>query len=491
MEAVEAVNEGDDHPLLMADALTSPAPFRKLDVLMTDIDAASHRLTEALKGQDADYVEARLTEGWSSTITYRGKELDALGKTTSTGGNVRALVDGGWGFASFNDFADLDAKVTLAVRQARVVGREKSQLAETPPVVETVSEANGEDPSAISLADKKRLLDEYNEIVWGVSDIQTSTVSYGDSRRRTIFLNSAGSRVEQERCDVMMRVVAVATDGGDVQQAGISVGGKNDFGVVRGRHEEVEQLAKRAVGFLSAPKVKGGEYTVVLDPVLAGVFVHEAFGHLSEADFVYENEQVREIMTLGKSFGGPHLNIVDSPAMPGLRGSYKYDDEGVTGGKNYLIREGKLIGRLHSRETAAKMGEEPTGNARSISYRHPPIVRMSNTYIEPGTTAFEDIIGDIKEGVYARNWYGGVTSMEMFTFSAGEAYMIRDGKVAEMVRPVVLTGNVFNTLKNIDAIGDDLAMNQGGGCGKGGQAPLAVSNGSPHIRIQQCLVGGS
>ena len=101
-----------------------------------------------------------------------------------------------------------------------------------------------------------------------------------------------------------------------------------------------------------------------------------------------------------------------------------------------------------------------------------------------------DMVGGIKEGIYAKNWYGGTTSMEMFTFSAGEAYMIRHGKIAEMLRPVVLTGNVFNTLENIDAIGDDLTMNQGGGCGKGGQMPLPVSNGSPHIRISRCLVGG-
>lgn len=80
--------------------------------------------------------------------------------------------------------------------------------------------------------------------------------------------------------------------------------------------------------------------------------------------------------------------------------------------------------------------------------------------------------------------------MEMFTFSAGEAYMIRNGQTAELLRPVVLTGNVFTTLENIDAIGDDLEMNQGGGCGKGGQSPLPVSNGSPHIRIQRCLLGG-
>jgi TldD protein len=224
--------------------------------------------------------------------------------------------------------------------------------------------------------------------------------------------------------------------------------------------------------------------------VLAGVFVHEAFGHLSESDFVYENKKMRQIMKLGKKFGNKDLSIVDSALIPDLRGSYKYDDEGVPASKTYLINEGVLVGRLHSRETAAKMGEKPTGNSRTTSYRYPPIVRMTNTYIEPRKATFNEIIADIREGVYAKNWYGGTTSMEMFTFSAGEAYMIRNGKIAELIRPVVLSGNVFTTLNNIEAIGNDLEMNQGGGCGKGGQIPLPVANGSPHLRIRSCLVGG-
>jgi len=145
---------------------------------------------------------------------------------------------------------------------------------------------------------------------------------------------------------------------------------------------------------------------VVLDPVIAGVFVHEAFGHLSESDFVYENDRLKDVMVLGRRFGGEHLNIVDGAAVPGLRGSYKYDDEGVPATRSYLIKEGVLVGRLHSRETAAKMGEKPTGNARALDYRHPPIVRMTNTFIEPQGVSIEDMIADIKEGVYVKNWYG-------------------------------------------------------------------------------------
>ena len=449
------------------------------------------KVADALKGQDADYIEVRIEEREASHIQYRGRELEDIGRNTSLGGNARALVRGGWGFVSFNEPTDLRDKVALAVKQARLVGEEESKLSPVAPVVDMVIPRIKKDPTAIPLAQKKRLLDEYNEIIWAAPKIQTSVISYGDGKKSVVFANSEGSYIEQTRVDVSIRFVVIAREDGNVQQIVLSMGSSGDFGSIEGLHQEVTEAAQRAVALLSAPQVKGGEYTVILDPVLAGVFVHEAFGHLSESDFVYENERMKEIMVLGRKFGGEHLNIVDGAAIPGFRGSYKYDDEGVPAAKTYLIKEGVLVGRLHSRETAAKMGEKPTGNARALDYHYPPIVRMTNTLIEPQNVSFEDMIADIKEGVYAKNWYGGMTSMEMFTFSAGEAYMIRNGKLAELLRPVMLSGNVFNTLENIDSVGNDLEMNQGGGCGKGGQSPLPVSNGSPHIRIQKCLVGGN
>ena len=457
---------------------------------MNNIQAIAQRLAEAVDQYSADYIEARLEESETSYISYRGRELDSIGRASALGGNVRAMAKGGWGFASFNDLSELPSRVEMAVKQAQFAGEGKSQLAPIESVVYTSSLEQDKNPAIIPLAKKKELLDEYNEIIWRTPKLQTSTIDYGDSRKRVVFLNSSGSHIEQERADVTLRLSAVATEGNEVQQAGLSLGSRDDFNSIKNLHQQVEQMARHSVELLSAPQAKGGEYTVVLDPVLAGVFVHEAFGHLSEADFVYENDRLREIMTLGRKFGSSELNIVDSASIPGLRGSYKYDDEGVPASKTYLIREGKLVGRLHSRETAAKMNEKPTGNARAVNYRYPPIVRMTNTYIEPGSATFEDLIGEIKEGIYVKNWYGGTTSMEMFTFSAGEAYMIRQGKLAEPLRPVVLTGNVFTTLMNIDGIGNDLEMNQGGGCGKGEQMPLPVSNGSPHIRIRHCLVGG-
>ncbi|MBI2303637.1 MAG: TldD/PmbA family protein [Chloroflexi bacterium] len=447
-------------------------------------------IEQALKGHDADYVELRLEEGETTRLSYRGRELEDIGRNASRGGNARALMKGGWGFVSFNDLSNLRDKVALAVSHARRVGKEESRLAQIAPTVETVPAEVKKDPLLIPLAEKKRLLDEYNEILWSSPRLQTSSISYSDGRRRTVFANSEGAYIEQSRVDVVARLAAVARDGDVVEQAGLSLGSQGDYAVIEGLHQQVKELGQQAVTLLSAPQVKRGEYTVILDPVLAGVFIHEAFGHLSEADFLYENPKLQEVLVLGRTFGQPHLNVVDGAAVPGLRGSYHYDDEGVPATRTYLIREGVLVGRLHSRETAAKMEEPPTGNARAVDYRFPPIVRMTNTFIETGTATLQDMMAEIPEGLYVKNWFGGTTSIEMFTFSAGEAYMIRNGKIAEPLRGVVLTGNVFTTLANIDAIGNDLDMNQGGGCGKGGQAPLPVSNGSPHIRIRNCLVGG-
>jgi TldD protein len=447
-------------------------------------------LNNILKGHKADYIEVRLEESQATRLSYRGPRLEEIGRSSSTGGNVRALVKGGWGFVSFNNLSNLRDKVELAVRQATIVGKETSEFSPVPAANDTVPAIIKKNPAEIPLATKKQLLDGYNDIILSTPGIQTSNIGYADIRKKVTFANSDGSNIEQNRVDVSLRLNAVASGDGQVQQVGISIGSIGDFSVVEGLQKDARDIAERAVRLISAPQAKGGEYTIVLDPILAGVFVHEAFGHLSESDHVYENPHLREMMVLGRKFGGKHLNIVDGAAVPNLRGSYKYDDEGTPAQKTYLIREGILEGRLHSRETAAIMKEKPTGNARAINYLFPPIVRMTNTYIEPGTTNFQDMISDIKEGIYARDWYGGTTSLEMFTFSAGEAYMIRNGKVEELLRSVVLTGNVFATLNNIDAIGNDLDMNQGGGCGKAGQSPLPVSNGSPHIRIRNCLIGG-
>lgn len=452
-------------------------------------------LRQLVSGQPADYVEIRVEETHVSRIDFRGPVLDNLGESVVYGGNVRALVDGGWGFVSFNRLENLDKKVALAIRQARLVGERqagRSQLATVPVVVDKVKAELGEDPRQVPLAKKKDLLETYNrQVLEYGAPVTSSRVMYFDRFTRLQFANSDGTYLEQEKLDLGGGVTAVASRGGDTQVFNKGFGSSATFGVVRDLEDSVEDACARAAALLDAPVVEAGEYTVVVDPLLSGVFVHEAFGHLSEGDNVYENPNLQKVMTLGREFGGRHLNIFDAGTIPGVRGYLKYDDEGVPTEKTYLIKEGRLVGRLHSRETAGKMGEKPTGSARAIDYRFPPIPRMRATGIEAGEVSFEDMIKDIKLGVYARSSYGGETSGEMFTFTAGDARMVRDGELAEVVRNVTLTGNVFETLRNIDMISSDFCVRDGaGGCGKGRQAPLAVSMFSPHVRIRNVVIGG-
>jgi len=344
----------------------------------------------------------------------------------------------------------------------------------------------------ISLAEKKALAERNNEILRSHSNrIIDTQAGYADSFTHLILANSEGTYIDQEKPTVVISSFAIARDGDNVQQAHTSLASTQGYEYVLDKDELVRKAAQKAVELLNARPVKAGQYPVVVDQMLAGVFIHEAFGHLSEADFVYENPKAREMMGMGRRFGKGILNVFDDGSVPNQRGTTLYDDEGVPARRNWLIREGELVGRLHSRQTAAKMGESASGNARALNYRFAPIVRMTNTAIDNGSTSFEDMIKDIKLGIYACDAYGGMTQLENFSFSSGYAYMIRDGKIAEMVKDVILAGNLFSTLGNIDAIGNDFQwLSTGGGCGKGSQSPLPVGMGAPHIRIQNVVIGG-
>ncbi len=452
-----------------------------------------HKIQAALQGSKADYTEIRLQEGESTTITYRGRELDAASAFIDAGGMVRCLCHGsGWGVATFNNCDDLQSKVEQAYQSAKVVqSHEPIDLAPIPLSVDQIRVALEHDFRGVSMADKKALVEEYNDILLAYSDKIVDTMAvYADSFTRVVLATSEGTFVEEERPMITVYVVAIAREGDNVQTARESLSAQSGFEFVRGRQDLALAAAQRAVDLLGAETVVGGQYPVVINPQLAGVFVHEAFGHLSESDFVYETPKAQEMMVLGRRFGPDFLTVFDDGSLAGLRGTHKCDDEGTPTGRSDLIKNGILVGRLHSRETAAKMGERPTGNARATGYRYAPIVRMTNTAIEVGTTSFDDMIREIKLGVYACDAYGGQTELENFSFSSAYAYMIRNGQIAEMVKDVILAGNLFNTLMSIDAVGDDFAWSQSGGsCGKG-QGGLPVTFGAPHVRIQDVVIGG-
>jgi TldD protein len=451
-------------------------------------------IEEALKRSMADYTEIRIEDKQTSRVAFRGRDLETANANMDKGGMVRCLIrNNGWGVATFNDLDDLVAMVDQAYQCARVgTVPEPIELSPAEPVESVTTAILGRDFRDVPLSAKKALAEHYNQILLGSSDRIVDTQSiYSDVFTHLILANSEGTYIEQDKPSVVIGAFATARDGDNVQQAHEVFSSTQGYEFVLDKDELARKVAVRAVELLGARPVQAGKYPVVIDQMLAGVFIHEAFGHLSEADFVYENPKAREMMTFGRRFGQSILNVYDDGSIPNSRGTTLYDDEGTPARRNWLIKDGMLVGRLHSRQTAAKMGETATGNARAVSYRFAPIVRMTNTAIDNGTATFDDLIKDIKLGIYACDAYGGETQLENFSFSSSYAYMIRDGRIAEMVKDVILAGNLFTTLGNIDLIGNDFKwLNTGGGCGKAGQFPLPVGMGAPHIRIQNVIIGG-
>lgn len=439
-----------------------------------------------------DYLAIRLEEAQATDILRRGDKVESLSEGLSIGGQIRACYKGGWGLSSFNHLATIGDRIEEAITAARIVGDSETQLAEIEPRQDICFvPLTGTDPRHIALSAKKELCDRYSDILKSVDNrITTTSVRYSDTIQKVVLATSEGTLIEQSWVDMEMRFAATARDGDTVQTGRETTGSRKAYEDLLNLDDKVRYAAQRAVAALSLPSVKGNVYTVVIDPILTGLFVHEAFGHLSEADMAYENPDLLEVMSLGRRFGPKELQIYDGAAPEGHRGSFFYDDEGTPATTTQLIQDGVLVGRLHSRETAGKLGEPPTGNARCLNYHYAPIVRMTNTWIERGKTPVKDLFSDIKEGVYASNWLGGMTNGEMFTFSAGEAWMIRNGQIAEPVKDVTLSGNVFQTLADIEGIGDDFYWDESGGCGKGGQNGLPVGCGGPSLRIRDVVIGG-
>ncbi len=445
--------------------------------------------------KSCDYLEIRVEEFTQTRISLRGPRVELLQETVELGGCARAYHKGGMGFVSFNKMEQMESAAGEAIAQARLIGKGKTVLAEVESIRENVPAAIIHDCRAVDLARKLDILKAYNERILSYhEDIVTSGIRYMDGFKVVWFGNSEGSLIRQERMDMGCNLSARSAKNNVTQMAYTSIGSSDDFNVIYGLEQKIDDACDTAVRLLKAPTIKAGTYVVICDPHLSGTFAHEAFGHSSEAEKVYESKRMQEVMRIGARFGSPVLNIYDTGLTTGSRGYLKYDEEGVPAEKTDLIRDGILVGRLHTRETAGIMGEKPTGNARAVDYRFPPIPRMRNTCIAPGTSTLDEMIEGVKLGVYAVNAFGG-QSEEMFTFTAGHGFMIRNGKICELVKNVTLSGNLFTTLKNIDMVGNDFQqIESAGGCGKGDgrtfQFPLPVGEGSPHIRIRDIVIGG-
>lgn len=437
------------------------------------------------------YADVRFEEKDTTYILFREKNLEKVEKKKESGGILRIFVNGNWGYISFNKLdKTLKERAFSLLKATRRLPKQEKHLFLLPPVDKKVRITPDKDPRKIPLEEKKNLVERYNKILLKPEKVVSTVSVYQDIYIKQFFLSSEGRYIEEERNYEAMALSAIAKDGNNIQTYSKTFGKRKGFAYLKNKEHIAEEVAKIAVDLLSAEPIKAGIYTVIIDPLLAGIFIHEAFGHLSEGDHIQGNEKLKNLMHVGKRYGVEFLYAVDDGTIKEERGSIAFDEDGVEAKKTYLIYEGAIAGHLNSKETGYELCEAPTGNARSVNYRFPPIVRMTNTYIEKGPHKKEEIF-DVKKAIYAIGSRGGMTELESFVFTAMYGYIIEKGKRKKMVRDITLSGNVFETLRNIEMIGDDLEIHGGiGGCGKNGQAPLPVGTGGPHVRIKNVVIGG-
>jgi TldD protein len=283
-----------------------------------------------------------------------------------------------------------------------------------------------------------------------------------------------------------------AADGSERQHSGRGRAGRRGFELVQelDAEEFAGQTADRAVALLSAEPAPSGKFDVVIDPLICGLLVHEAFGHNSEADAVWTGNSILE-GKLGQKVASELVTITDDPTLPDLNGSFEYDHEGVPGRRHVIVENGVLTGYLHSLETAARLGMEPNGCARAQGHQDVPIVRMSNTAIEPGDWSLAEMIAETKRGLFLSGgaWGYVYTAAGQFTCNVEQAFLIENGELTTHYRNVCISGLTLETLSNVWAVGNDLKFELGGTCGKDGQA-AAVDSGGPHVAIRDVVVGG-
>jgi TldD protein len=325
------------------------------------------------------------------------------------------------------------------------------------------------------------------------SKIKKVRVHLQDEIQYVMIANSEGLIVSDARPLVRLVCLAIA-EKNSKKDSGYSGGGGRvgiEYFIKELTPKSIgEQASEEAVQLLDAVDAPAGEMPVVLAPGHSGVMVHEAVGHLLEADF---NRKKTSIFwdKMGKQVGSPQVTIYDDPTIPNFRGSLNVDDEGTIPKKTLLIEKGIMKGLLQDRLSAKIMKMSLTGNGRRQNYSFIPIPRMTNTYIDRGEYGPEEIIKSVKKGFYANKYRGGqVEDSGKFTFSVSSGYLIEDGKLTAPVKQATLIGTNIDILNKIEMVGSDLKFGmQTGTCGKNGQA-APVTDGCPTIKISKMTVGG-
>jgi TldD protein len=458
---------------------------------MIDEDLAAHAM-QCAKG--VAFCEVRMADGNGKGIILSNGEVAGVEYAEQQGISVRVVVDGAIGFAATNRMTRTEVRnlVETAVRTAR---RQHRQTGITFHDIPTVK-ATWEVPIQQTLPDEEVIIDYLQNIHSNIAETTKATMLlYEDNIASGYYCNLNGSEIWWDVPRLALWYLLTVGDGNKTEQTHREFG--NTGGWEHAERWQAPEMVINDVAVLERLITEGqapprGDVDMVLAPFVSGLIAHESCGHPFEADRILG----REAAQAGKSFvtpdmlnmriGQPAVSVVDDPTIESSYGHYRYDDEGVAAQKRYLIRDGVIASFLHNRETSAWFGVPSNAAARSASYEREPIVRMANTYIEPGEYTPEELIEGIRYGIYM------VTFMEWNIddrrynqkYVGEEAYLIENGEVSSMVRHPALEISTPAFYNSIDAVGNDFELYPAT-CGKGDPMQgLPVCTGGATVRIR-------
>lgn len=447
----------------------------------------------------AGFAEAFCEETSTAATSLDEKRIDSRTTGLSKGVGIRIVNNTRVGYAYTSTFttAGLHAAVDAAIASAGVgsgISASGKGIDANLFSLET-HDARGFDASefrdpAVATVERLREIDDVVRSYDGAINQAAATIA--QSQREVLIMNSLGVNVTDTQTRTRCVVQAIAKDSDNTQSAheapGRSVG--SEYFDIFSVDNIATIAAKRAVTLLGARPAPSGQIPVILHKGAGGVLFHEACGHGLEADHIDKLQSVFAGQ-LGKSVASELVTLVDDGTMGDEWGTYRFDDEGNIAQKNALIEKGVLNDYMWDVLRSTKLDHAVSGNGRRETYEFVPMVRMTNTYLEPGTSSVEDIISSTEYGIYCVALGGGQvdTVTGEFVFGVTEGYLVENGKITTPIRGATLIGNGLEAMHDIDAVANDFET-WTGTCGKNGQG-VPVSAGQPTLRVSKMTVGGT
>ncbi|MCB2109851.1 MAG: metalloprotease TldD [Defluviimonas sp.] len=458
-----------------------------------DRDRALAILRRATAG--ADDGELFLERRRSEALVFDDGRLRTASYDASEGFGLRAVTGEVAGYGHSTEISE--AALTRAAETARLaVGAGGGVLAEPPAGTNRRLYPDLDPMRDADFPAKVALLGEIDAFARGLDPrvVQVSA-SVAASLQEVFILRPEGGLVSDIRPMARLNISVIAEQGGRRETGSHGGGGRAGLlTLIAPDHWQatVREALRIALVNLEAEPAPAGVMDVALGAGWPGILLHEAIGHGLEGDANRKRASVFAGL-MGSEIAARGVTVVDDGTLPGRRGSISVDDEGTPSARNVLIEDGKLVGYMQDRQNARLMGARPTGNGRRESYAHVPMPRMTNTIMLGGTAAPESVVAEVKDGIYAVGFGGGQVDVTngKFVFSCTEAYRVRNGRIGAPVKGATLIGDGATALRNIRAIGNDMALDPGiGNCGKAGQwVPVGV--GQPTLLIGGLTVGGS